>query len=202
MSSDSPPPIPPSIPPIPPAADPPPGSTGESAKETAEKALGMAKEGVMEGVATYKKLDRPDQIYLGGLAVALLSGILFDVITIQVKMPNMPAGLAGLIPKSVDSVSLHRLGAKGTLAFLSAAAGIGIWIWNFKSAKKEPWVPQALVGCAGFCALMYLALLFTGGGGNAMVEVDVDMTLFGYWLPFAAVIAATVVSVKKLKGAA
>ena len=199
MNPDPPPPVPPSIPPIPPAADPPLVSAGESAKDNAEKALGMAREGLMGGVASYKTLGRPDQIYLGGLAVALICGVLFDAITIQVKSPALPDGLAGLIPHSATSVSAFDMGAKGKLAILAAAAGIGIWVWNFKSTKKEPWVPKALAGCAGFSALMFLALLFTGGGGNSMVEIDIDMTLFGFWLPFAAAIAATVFSVKKLK---
>ena len=53
MNPDPPPPVPPSIPPIPPAADPPLVSAGESAKDNAEKALGMAREGLMGGVATY-----------------------------------------------------------------------------------------------------------------------------------------------------
>ena len=72
----------------------------------------MAREGLMGGVASYKTLGRPDQIYLGGLAVALLCGILFDVITIQVKAPDLPAGLAGLIPNSAASVSAFDMGAK------------------------------------------------------------------------------------------
>ena len=60
----------------------------------------------------------------------------------------------------------------------------------------------ALAGCAGLCALLFLLLMLRSGGGSASggfaVEVDVDMTLLGFWVPFAGAIAATVVSVKRL----
>ena len=57
-------------------------------------------------------------------------------------------------------------------------------------------------GCAGLSALLFLILMLRSGGGSTSggfpVEVDVDMTLLGFWVPFAGAIAATVVSVKRL----
>ena len=162
----------------------------------------MAKAGVQEGVAVWKILDRQNQIYLGGLAVAFFFSILFDVISVTVNMPNMPGGLEGLLGKTKTggSVSAYDFGANGQLAVLAALAGIGIWIWNFKSAQKQPWVPKALAGCAGFSALMFLVLMFRSGGSSSpMVDIDVDMTFLGFWVPFAGAIAATVVSVKMLR---
>ena len=56
-------------------------------------------------------------------------------------------------------------------------------------------------GCAGLCALLFLIHMLRRGGsasGAFAVEVDVDMTLLGFWVPFAGAIAATVVSVKRL----
>jgi hypothetical protein len=61
-------------------------------------------------------------------------------------------------------------------------------------------MPKALAGCAGFSALMYLLLMLTSNGsGYGPIKVDVDMTLFGFWIPFAGAIAAAVVSAKKWK---
>jgi hypothetical protein len=49
---------------------------------------------------------------------------------------------------------------------------------------------------------MFLLLMLRSGGRSASggfgVAVDVDMTLLGFWIPFAGAIAATVVSVKRL----
>jgi len=205
---DSSPPVPPSIPPIP--ADPPnppippnppvippvPAATESGAREAADKALKITQ----EGVAAYKRLNQPTQIYLGGLAVTVLFSLLFDVITMQVEMANVPGNLTGLLSQNHGTVSAFGSGTTGKFAVLAAAAGIGIWVWNLKSAIKEAWVPKALAGCAGFSALMYLVLMLTSNGSRmGVVEVDVDMTLFGFWIPFAGAIAATVVSVKKLK---
>jgi hypothetical protein len=198
-NSGTPPPIPPipSMPPVPDVPDVPETPAGSGVQETAEKAFGMAKAGVLEGVSTYKALDRPAQVYLGGLAVAFLCGIVFDVVTIQFKSSGMP-GLENLMGQA-PSIPAFQAGAKGKLAVLAAAAGIGIWIWNFKAAKKESWVPQALAGCAVFSALMFFLLLFTGGFKGPFGEVDVDMTLLGFWVPWAGTIAASVFSVMKLK---
>jgi hypothetical protein len=98
-------------------------------------------------------------------------------------------------------VSAFDAGGNGKLAVLAALAGLGIWIWNFRATKKETWVPAALAGCAGLSALLYLVLLFRSGGSQnfGTGSVEVSMTLFGFWLPFAGAIAATVVAVKKFK---
>jgi len=201
-------PVPPSIPPIPagppsppnppnpPVIPPVPAATGSGAREVADKAMKITQ----EGVKVYKSLERPTQIYLGGLAVAVLFSLIFDVITVQVEMANVPGNLGGMLSQNHGTVSAFGSGSVGKFAVLAAAAGIGLWVWNLKSAVKEAWMPKALTGCAGFSALMYLLLMLTSNGkGNGLIKVDVDMTLFGFWIPFAGAIAATVVSVKKLK---
>jgi hypothetical protein len=186
-NSDSPTPTPPT-----PAASP-----ETSAKEVTDKALGLAK----EGVATLKALDLFTQIYLGGLAVAFLFGLVFDFMTIKFQMAGVMGDLGGMFPKSVGSVSAFDAGGNGKLAVLAALAGIGIWIWNFRATRKESWVPAALAGCAGLSALMYLILMVRSGSSQSSVagSVNISMTLLGFWLPFAGAIAATVVAVKKLK---
>jgi hypothetical protein len=84
----------------------------------------------------------------------------------------------------------------------AAAAGIGIWIWNFSAKKKEAWVPLALAGSAGLSALLLIILWLrvpsvTNYSGMG-VKVSAGPTLLGFWLPLAAAIAATAVSVKKI----
>ena len=169
----------------------------QSARELAGKAMGQAK----EGVETFKKLERYHQIYLAGLAVAFLFSLIFSVMTVQVKVEGPASDLFKGMSQST-SVTAFDCGWNGKMAVLAALAGIGIWIWNRMTPKKEAWVPLALAGCAGLSALMFLLLMLRSGGGSASggfaVEVDVDMTLLGFWVPFAGAIAATVVSVKRL----
>lgn len=178
-----------------------PASQESEAREVAAKALGQAKEGVTAGVATFKKLDPQAQIYLVGLAVAFLFSLIFDVMSVKVKVEGVASEFfKGAMPKY--SITAFDCGANGKLAVLAALGGIGLWIWNRMASKKEAWVPLALAGCAGLSALMFLILMMRSGGGSfgggLGMKVDVDMTLLGFWLPFAGAIAATVVSVKKI----
>ena len=174
---------------------------GQSARELAGKTMGQAKEGVTAGVATFKKLEPHQQIYLAGLAVAFLFSVIFSVMTVQVKVEGAASELFKGMAQST-SITAFDCGWNGKMAVLAALAGIGIWIWNRMAAKKEAWVPLALAGCAGLSALLFLILMLRSGGGSTSggfaVEVDVDMTLLGFWVPFAGAIAATVVSVKRL----
>ncbi len=182
------------------------GSQEHAAREVAEKALHQAKEGVTTGVATFKKLDGQTQVYLAGLAVAFLFSLIFDVMSVNVKVEGLASDLfqtsevfKGAMPR--HSITAFDCGANGKLAVLAALGGIGLWIWNRMAAKKEAWVPLALAGCAGFSALMFLVLMMRSGGGSAGalgMKVDIDMTLLGFWIPFAGAITATIMSVKKI----
>jgi hypothetical protein len=168
-----------------------------AARDAAAKALEQAKEGIHSGVATFKKLDRNTQIYLGGMTIAFLCSIIFDVISVSMKSDLPGASMFNNLTQSA-SVTAFDAGANGKLAVLAALAGIGLWIWNRMAKKKEPWVPLALAGSAGFSALMFLVLMLRSGSSMSApgVSVSVSMTLFGFWIPFAGTIAATVVSVK------
>jgi hypothetical protein len=178
-----------------------PGSQEKAAREVAEKALGQAKEGVTAGVETFKKLEPHNRIYLVGLAVAFLFSVIFNVMSVDVKVEGVASDFFKGTMQNV-SVTAFDCGANGKLAVLAALAGIGLWIWNNMAAKKEAWVPLALAGCAGFSALMFLVLMMRSGGSSAAsglgMKIDVDMTLLGFWIPFAGAIAATVVSVKRI----
>jgi len=176
-------------------------SQEQAAREVAEKAISQAKEGVTAGVATFKKLDPQSRTYLVGLAIAFLFSVIFDVISVDLKVEGIASDFfKGTMAR--PSVTAFDYGANGKLAVLSALAGLALWIWNYTTSKKEAWVPLALAGCAGFSALMFLVMMMRSGGGSIGGEMgmklDVDMTLLGFWIPFIGAIAATVVSVKRI----
>lgn len=172
-----------------------------AAKEAAAKALGHAKDSVAAGVANFKKLDLQNQVYLAGLVIAVLCSIIFSFYSVSVKADG---AMADLMKQSMSaaSVSAFRAGGNGFLAVLAAAAGIGLWVWNFTAKKKEAWAPLALAGCAGLSALLFLVLWLRIPAVPSMdglgVKVSSGTTLLGFWLPFAGAIAAAVVSVKRI----
>jgi hypothetical protein len=179
-----------------------PASQESAAREAAGKALRHAQEGVTAGVETFKKLDSWARIYLVGLGIAIVCSLLFDVMSVNVKGSGLPTEFFKTVTAN-QSITVFDTGAKGMLAVLSAAAGIALWAWNRSAARKDAWVPLALAGCAGFSALMFLVLLARSGkpaSGMAGVgiEIDVDMTFLGFWVPFAGALAATCVSVKAI----
>ena len=172
-----------------------------AAKDTAAQALDQAKEKMSAGVDILKKQDVRTQVYLGGLAVTVLCSMIFNFISVTVKMKGPMEELFMKSAASMPSVTIFDAGANGKLAVLAAMAGIGLWIWNFTAKKKEAWAPLALAGSAGLSALLLLLLWLRSGtnsAGGFGMEVSVSTTLLGFWLPFAGAIAATVVSVKRI----
>ena len=179
----------------------PPKNQDAAAKEAAAKALGQAKEKMSEGVDAFKKLDVPSQVYLAGLVITVLCSFIFSFYSVSVKMEGPGADLIKQHMTSAPSITVFDAGANGKLAVLAAIAGIGLWIWNFTTKKKEPWAPLAIAGSAGLSALLFLVLWlrvgsFSSGGFGG--SVSAGTTLLGFWLPFAGAIAATVVSVKRI----
>ncbi len=183
---------------VPPA--PAPGTEAPKSQDAAAKALGEAKEKMAAGVEAFKKLDLQAQIYLGGLALTVLCSILFSAVGVSVKADGP---MADVIKQSASSASVPviRAGANGLFAVLAAAAGIGLWVWNFMGKKKETWAPLAIAGSAGLSALLYVLLWLRSGTKSVSmgsVEISMHMTIFGFWLPLAAAIAAAYVSIKPL----
>lgn len=176
-----------------------------AAKDAAAQALEQAKQKVSEGMDVLKKQDVRTQVYLGGLAVTVLCSLIFNYISVSVKVDGPMAELFKKSAASMPSMTIFDAGANGKLAVLAAIAGIGLWIWNFAAKKKEAWAPLALAGSAGSSALLLLVLWLRSGtssAGGFGMEVSVSTTLLGFWLPFAGAIAATVVSVKRIMNAA
>jgi len=169
-----------------------------AAKEAAAKALAQAKEKMAAGMTSFKKLDLQTQVYLAGLAITVLCSLFFSFWSVSVSVD----GTAGdIVRRNMPSVTVFDAGANGKLAVLAAAAGIGLWIWNFTTKKKEPWAPLAIAGCAGLSAVLFLALWLRVGSFSARSfggNVSAGTTILGFWLPFAGAIAATVVSVKRI----
>ena len=176
-----------------------------AAKDAAAQALEQAKHKMAEGMDVLKKQDSRTQIYLGGLAVTVLCSLIFNYVSVSVKVDGPMAELFKKSAASMPSITIFDAGANGKLAVLAAIAGIGLWIWNFVAKKKEAWAPLALAGSAGLSALLILVLWLRSGtssAGGFGMEVSVSTTLLGFWLPFAGAIAATVVSVKRILSAA
>jgi hypothetical protein len=175
-----------------------------AAKEAAAKALGDAKQKMTAGVEAFKKLGLDAQIYLAALAVTVLCSIIFSAIGVTVKADGPMADILKQGASSA-SVAVIRAGANGFFAVLAAAAGIGLWIWNFTAKKKEAWAPLAIAGAAGLSALLFLVLWLRSGTNSTDVggiHISVHMTLLGFWLPFAGAVAATAVSVKRILNSA
>ena len=163
----------------------------------------MAKAGLADGMAAWQRLDRTAQIYLGGLALTVFCCVIFDVISLDITLPK---GVPDMFKGSSPSVSALEAGANGKLAVLSAIAGIGLWVWNRKAVRDAPWLPLALAVAAGFSAFMLLVLMLRTDGGSMGAagfgaEIDVDMTLLGFWVPLLGAAAATAVAVQSLRRA-
>jgi|GEM_PF-3407994 len=187
----------------------PPKSQDAAAKEAAAKALEQAKEKMTAGMDAFKKLDLQAQVYLAGLAIAVLCSLIFSFYSYSVNM-KADGPMADVMKQSTPSVhypTVFQAGGIGTLAVLSAAAGIGLWILNFTAKKKEAWAPLAIAGSAGLSALLFLVIWLripavpsmpSMDGLGVKVSVSSGTTLLGFWLPFAGAIAATVVSVQRI----
>jgi hypothetical protein len=159
-------------------------------QDAAARAVAQAKEGLSKGVTEFKRLDRLGQLYLGGLGVVIVFGLLFDVMSVEAS-----GAYKELVGHVGRGRSLAGAGNTGLLAYLGAVAGIGIYIWNLKSPIKPSWVPMALAGCAGG-SLLLMFLATRGGGDFGMMEVS--RSLLGFWLPFLGAAAATGAAVKPI----
>ncbi len=166
------------------------GGHGTPSQDAAARAVAQAREGMSKGVAEFKRLDRKGQIYLAGLAVVVVFGLLFNAL----RFPDFEA-YRKIVGFTAGRSTLAGAGNPGMLMMLAALGGIGIYVWNLRTAAKQSWVPMALAGCAGMALLMILLATRTGSG---LVEIKVSRTLLGFWLPLAGAAAATWASVKPI----
>ena len=130
------------------------------------------------------------QLYLGALGGVIVFGMLFN----SVRFPDPEAYL-----KSVGHTSgrspLAGAGNPGMLMMLTDLGGIGVYVWNLKSAAKPTWVPITLAGCAGVVLLMILVATMRG---SEIEGVKVSRTVLGFWVPLLAAGTATYASMKPI----
>ena len=165
---------------------------GAPSQDPAARALEQAKEGLHKGVAEFRRLDRLGQVYLGGLAVVVVFGLVFNHLGFSAEAREVYEQAVGY---STGRSTLAGAGKAGLLMLLASLAGMGIYIWNLRSAVKPSWVPKALAGCAGGVLLMILLATREGSG---LPEAKASRTLLGFWLPLLGAAAAIWASVKPI----
>jgi len=183
--------------------------------ESAAAAKEAAKEFAHNAGAMFKGLDQKMQIYLVALAVTLLCSFLFGAYKSKVKlskeMKEMTEMASKVTGRSVETSSkntspsllgLHDYSGAfgGKLAFLGAAAGIGLLLWSTLGKRKDPWIPLAIAGAAAAAVLGILLtrMGMSGGGSFGGTKVSINGTLLGWWLPLAAAATATAVAVQRI----
>ena len=189
-----------------PAAEPSKSDSDESAAAAKEAAKDFAN----NANALFKGLDQKLQIYLVALAVTALCSLFFGAFKVSMKSKG-DNGLGAIADNMIGSSSsgktspaLVGLGNSkgafgGKLAFLGAAAGIGILIWSTAARRKDPWIPLGIAGAAGLAALGILTTrIGMGGASNEFMKISINGTLLGWWLPLAGAVAATVISVQRI----
>lgn len=186
-----------------------------SSDESAAAAREAAKDLANNAGAMFRGLNQKLQIYLVALSVTLVCSFLFGAFKTKVKMDKEFKEVVEfsrqITGQSFDSKSTspalvglknYSGAAGGKLAFLGAAAGLGILLWSTIGKRKDAWIPLALPGAAALAALGILMTRsgITGGSGfgGASVSVSTSGTLLGWWLPLAAAVVATVVSVQRI----
>ncbi len=116
-------------------------------------------------------------------------------------MAEMSESLTGVKAKTwFKSPPIAGLGTfGGLLALLGMLGGIGILLWTTFAKRKDSWIPLALAGAAGAGVLgILMTRIGTGGHTGWGGSVNINGTLLGWWLPLAAVVTATVVSVQRI----
>jgi len=167
-------------------------ASARPSRDPAVRALERAKEGLHRGVAEFRRLDRMGQVYLGGLAVVVVFGVVFNHLGFSAEAREAYRHAVGY---SSGRSPLAGAGNAGLLMLLASLAGIGIFIWNLRSVVKASWVPKALAGCAGGVLLMILLATREGSG---LPDVKVSRTFLGFWLPLLGAAAAIWASVKPI----
>ena len=185
-------------------------SNRESAKNNAQEAMEKAKAFVDEGMTAFNKLDSKLKIYMAAAVVMLATVFVFPVYSYDygkemednlVAAREMGRSLGVEIPKQSayqPKFSVVRT-SPGWLVGLAALATVGVSVVYLVGKRKEAWLPIARVAAPGLATLGLLIVLISSPSGG--LAVDIDRTIFGFWLPFATAIAATAIAVQRLMGA-
>ncbi|MEM9478612.1 MAG: hypothetical protein AAGA58_03010 [Verrucomicrobiota bacterium] len=164
-----------------------------AAKEAAEKAAAQAKEAASSAAKAFKKFDLQSQIYFGSMLLMVLLMIVFKA---------WKYSSSGSFVDFSGIYSMTQLSPWGPLALLGGLGGIGIFVWQKIASRKDAWIPLALAGTAGLAALCMLILMLqspeTQSIKSDIVNVKAGWTLFGFYIPFLASIAATASAVMRI----
>ncbi|MGI9240735.1 MAG: hypothetical protein ACR2RV_08035 [Verrucomicrobiales bacterium] len=184
-----------------------------AADESAAAAKEAAKDFANNAGAAFQGLNQRSQIYLVALAITLVCSFLFGAFKTKVEMGKEFKEIAEFtkqftghnMKSKQTSPSLVGLKSNsgatgGKLAFLGAAAGIGILLWSTASKRKDPWIPLGLAAAAGIAVLGILMTRsgISSGSSFGGTSFKTSGTLLGWWLPLAAAVVATVVSVQRI----
>lgn len=182
-------------------------TSSTAASDQAKMAAAQAKAAAGKAMAAFKGFDPLGQVYLGALGIALLLTLIFRFASYDAveasgvdfgDMPvewrtQMEVGMRAAENAANDAMpGFWRATWLGHFFAIFAVGGIGLCIWGAVAGVKFPWLPLALVGCGGVATLMFLLeWLF--------IQKGRDTALFGFYLPFIAVIVATLAAFSRMQ---
>ena len=183
----------------------------KAAKEAAQQAAAQAKETASEALKVFKGFDLYGKAYVIALLVMLLFILLFSIVSFEVRSSGPVSETMAKDQTeferrlNADTYSAARVLFWGQILFISGAAGIGIFVRCALTKQTAAWVPLAATGCAALCTLILMLLFFLGSPSRDFfsilpdyLEPDIDLTIFGYWIPLLCSFVATAVSVKRI----
>ena len=182
--------------------------TSAASKEAAQQAARQAQALAHEVVKAVKTFDAAQLVYVASLAVVVAFTLVFDIASFDVGVDHaVTEGRAEEMREMqamLNSMSYSAFSSTlwGKLMWVSALAGIVLAVWGHISKSRAGWVPLAQIAAAGLATLLLLLLFFVGFPDlSEYSDVDVDTTLFGYWVPLLAAATATVASVRRIVAA-
>ena len=141
----------------------------EAAQEAAQQAVAQAQATAKKAVETIKLMSPERLVYLGCMAAAVVSMLIFDMASFSVSTPDVAvsetvAQAQREMEAKMNSWSYSAFTSTlwGKLAWMSAVAGTGLMIASAMGKLRAGWVPLAIIGCAGMTTVLMLLLLAEG----------------------------------------
>lgn len=176
-----------------------------AARQAADEALNQAKDMTAGAITSLKTLDSPRLIYLGALAFFVVATLLFDMASFSVGVDYAVSETVAQAQRDLQarmnswSYSIFGSTMWGKLAWLCAVAGVVMVVASVIKNLRAAWIPLAEIGLAALCTMLMMLLFAIGFPDlSAYDDASCSATLLGFWLPFAASVTATVVSIRRL----